>query len=90
MPEIDRFSGMVVSVYCEAGGKHNWPHIHVRYSGTEAAYKLDGERIEGSLPNAKEKELKAWMEAHRPALEEIWKLAHAGKRIPKVKEVESK
>lgn len=90
MPEIDRFSGMVISIYCEVGGKHNWPHIHVRYGDNNAVYKLDGSLIEGDLPNAKSKELKKWIADHHKTLEKIWKIAYAGERIPKVKEVEQK
>ena len=90
MSEIDRFSGMVISVYCEVGGKHNWPHIHVRCGDNKAVYKLDGTQIEGDLPIPKRKELLEWMKVHRGALEEIWRRAYAGERIPKIKEVESK
>ena len=37
MPEISRFSGMVVHMYWD---DHPWPHIHVRYAEYTASFDL--------------------------------------------------
>lgn len=33
------------------GGKHNKPHIHALYGDDEIIVTIDGEILEGSLPN---------------------------------------
>lgn len=90
MAEIDRFSGMVISMYCEVGGKHHWPHIHVRSGDGDAVYRLNGQLVEGKLPNKKDQEVQAWLAAHKKALNKIYKMAHSGQKILSVKEVEGK
>ena len=37
MPVLSMFYGIIVQMYSETGGKHHKPHIHVKYSGQEAA-----------------------------------------------------
>ena len=90
MAEIDRFSGMVISMYCEVGGKHHWPHIHVRSGDGDAVYRLNGQLVEGSLPSKKDQEIREWLVAHKKALNKIYKMAHAGKKILSVREVEAR
>ena len=90
MAEIERFSGMIISMYCEVGGKHHYPHIHVRSGDGNAVYRLNGELIEGELPSSKDEAIREWIAVHKKALRKIYQLARAGKRIPKVKEVEGK
>ena len=47
MPELGRFRGIIIRMYFEDTGKHNKPHVHVKYGGYEAAVALDGELLLG-------------------------------------------
>lgn len=49
-PVISMFYGVIVALYFFDTGKHNLPHIHVKYKGEEAVVGIpDGEIIEGSI-----------------------------------------
>lgn len=53
MPEVSRFFGIVVTMYLEAGERHNTPHIHARYSGHRATLAIEsGDILAGTLPRA--------------------------------------
>ena len=80
MPSISLFYGITIYMYCEKGGKHKQPHIHAVYSGEEVAVALDGEIIEGSIPQNKMKLVLAWMEIHYEDLEANWKLLSNGEQ----------
>ena len=55
MPEISRFSGMVVHMYWD---DHPWTHIHVRYAEYTASFDIRAMRItRGNLPRPQEREL---------------------------------
>ena len=62
----------------EKGGKHNKPHIHALYGDDEIVVGIDGEVLEGSLPNKQMKLLLAWMAIHEEELQANWKLLSAG------------
>ena len=48
------FYGVVIYIYFFDNKKHNKPHIHVKYAGSEVVLGLpDGEIMEGSIPNNK-------------------------------------
>jgi len=78
MPVLSMFYGIVVQMFNERGGKHNKPHIHAKYSGHKAVLSLDGELLEGGLPNAKQKILEAWVLIHQDELQANWDLLSAG------------
>jgi hypothetical protein len=81
MPTISLFYGIVVRMYDEADGRHNKPHIHAEYSGSEVALDLDGNILEGKLPPGKMKLLLAWIEIHKEDLEANWMLLSEGKQF---------
>jgi len=57
---------IIVSLYFFDTGKHNRPHLHVKYSGEEADVALpDGEILEGGIQNNRMKPVQAWIEIHR-------------------------
>jgi hypothetical protein len=63
MPAISMFYGVVIYIYFFDNKKHNKPHIHVKYAGSEVVLGLpDGEIMEGSIPNNKMKLVEAWIE----------------------------
>ena len=50
MPELSRFYGIVIRMYCEVG-PHHAAHFHAYYGDDEAVYGLDPiELLAGSLP----------------------------------------
>jgi len=78
MPILSLFYGIIVRMYKENSKRHNKPHIHAEYSGDEVVVSLDGEILEGGIPNAKMKLLVAWMEIHKDDLEANWTLLSNG------------
>lgn len=69
MPAISMFYGVVIYIYFFDNKKHNKPHIHVKYAGSEVVLGLpDGEIMEGSIPNNKMKLVEAWIEIHKEDL----------------------
>lgn len=71
-------------MYREVGGRHNLPHIHAEYQGDEVVVSLDGDVIEGSIPNKKLKLVLAWVEIHKEDLQANWKLLCDGRETFKV------
>ena len=75
MPAISMFYGVVIYIYFFDNKKHNKPHIHVKYAGSEVVLGLpDGEIMEGSIPNNKMKLVEAWIEIHKGQFEKFWVL----------------
>lgn len=79
MPEISRFYGIVVTMYPEAGERHNMPHFHVRYGGQRATVSIDsGEILAGDLSRSQLRLIQAWVELHRNELATNWHLLVTG------------
>lgn len=57
MPTISMFYGIVIRMYYD---DHNPPHFHAFYGDYKAIFNLNGELIEGNIPNSKEKLITAW------------------------------
>ena len=53
MPVLRTFYGIIVRMYREQSSKHKMPHIHAEYSGEEVVLTLDGDILEGSIPQNK-------------------------------------
>lgn len=84
MPTVSMFYGIIVRMYAEHGVQHNLPHLHAGFSGQEVVLDLNGNVIEGEIPNGKMKLLLAWMEIHRDELEANWKLLCDGEPAFKI------
>lgn len=54
------------------------PHIHAEYQNYKIVVDLEGNVIEGSLPNNKLKLLIAWIEIHKEDLYANWTLLIKG------------
>jgi len=79
------FYGILVLMYYFDKGRHQQPHIHVRYNDEEAVITIpSGEIIEGSLRTAKLKLVEAWIELHRDELMADWRLAVNGQPVFKI------
>ena len=80
MPTISMFYGIIIRMYKELGGQHNLSHIHAEYQGAEIVVSLDGDVLEGSIPNKKLKLVLAWMEIHNDELFANWNLLSNGEK----------
>ncbi len=81
MPTISMFYGIVICLYFFDDERHNLPHIHARYQGSEASFSIvDGALLSGSIPNNKVRLVQAWIEIRREELMADWELAVKGER----------
>lgn len=72
MPTISMFYGIVIKMYYD---EHNPPHFHAFYGEYKAMFNLDGELMEGNIPNSKAKLITAWTLIHKDELMANWQLA---------------
>jgi hypothetical protein len=85
MPELSRFSGIIIRIFTETGERHHRPHIHVYYQDEVAVYSIEPiELIVGELPRRQQRLLEAWMELYQEELLENWRLAVVGEPINKL------
>lgn len=82
MPTISMFFGIVVRMFYQ---EHNPPHIHVEYGDYRASYDIiNGDVINGELPIAKDRLVRAWIEIHKDELLANWKLAEQQETLFKI------
>jgi len=81
MPRISEFFGLIVYMYWKDTKKHKLPHFHVRYTGLEIVYDLQGNRLAGRQSKA-DKLIKEWCEERQDELEYAWSCAVEGKEVP--------
>lgn len=85
MPVISMFYGIIIRMYFLDNQHHSVPHIHARYSGSEASIRIDdGEVLAGELPRKQLRLVQAWIELHRDELMADWDLAVAGENPYKI------
>ena len=84
MPTLSLFFGIIIRMYSEPNGKHKMPHIHAQYQDEDAVFSLDGELLDGSIPNKQRKLVEAWMEIHQEDLLANWSLLQAGQEYFKI------
>lgn len=85
MPSISMFYGIVIYLHYLEKDRHHVPHIHARYQGDKAVFRLpDGELLAGNLPNSKKKLVAAWIELHQEELIANWELAVTGETPYKI------
>ena len=84
MPAITMFYGIIVRMQSERGGKQHKPHLHAIYGEDELVIALDGEILEGSIPNRQRKMLEGWMAIHEDELKANWKMLCAGEGYFKI------
>lgn len=71
MPTIAIIDGVRIVIHLE---DHLPPHLHAMFAGHEAQISIvTGDILNGSLPPAKAKKVKAWLAAHREQVAYIWK-----------------
>ncbi|MCY3013927.1 MAG: DUF4160 domain-containing protein [Planctomycetota bacterium] len=78
MPELSRFFGIIIRMYCEVG-PHHLPHFHAYYGDEEAVFGLDPiELLAGSLPRRQARLVEAWAELRQQELVADWDRLQAG------------
>jgi len=85
MPIISMFYGIIIRLYLIDSQQHNLPHIHAKYSESEASIGItDGEILAGELPRKQLRLVQAWIELHRDELLADWDLALNGEKPYKI------
>jgi len=78
MPELSRFYGIIIRMYCEIG-PHHAPHFHAYHGDDQAVYGLDPiELLAGSLPRRQARLVEAWAELHQLELVADWDRLQGG------------
>jgi hypothetical protein len=78
MPELSRFYGIIIRMYCEVGPHHS-PHFHAYHGDDEAVYGLDPiELLAGSLPRRQARLVEAWAELRQSELLAAWSRLQSG------------
>ena len=79
MPELSRFYGIIIRMYCEVGEPHGRPHFHAYYQDHVAIYSFAPvEIIAGTLPRRQRRLVDAWAELHEEELRHDWDLLLCG------------
>ena len=81
MPSISMFYGIIIYMYPD---DHNPPHFHATYQGSRAVFNLDGELMEGSIPNKQRQLVVAWAILHKDELEANWELGQNKQAMYKI------
>ncbi len=81
VPSISMFYGIIIYMYPD---DHNPPHFHAAYQGNRAVFNLDGELMEGSIPNKQRQLVVAWAILHRDELEANWELGQNKQAMYKI------
>lgn len=82
MPEVSRFSGIVISMYAEMPARHHAPHFHAYYGERAAALTIaDGAVLADSLPTSQRRVLEVWRRARLTELQINWERLQARQRI---------
>ncbi len=77
--------GIVITMYAEAGERHNEPHFHARYGEHRATFSIaTGDMLSGSLPKPQLRLVQAWVELRRADLEADWQLLVTGHSPSKI------
>jgi hypothetical protein len=73
---------MSVYMYWFDVQKHQQPHFHVRFGGSEAVFALDGKLLEGDIGSRARRLVGEWCAERSAELHGAWKQASQGKEIP--------
>lgn len=85
MPELSRFFGIIIRMYCEIGPHHS-PHFHAYYGDEVAVIGLNPiELIAGNLPRKQLRLVEAWAELHYHELVEDWHRLQNGEKPNSIK-----
>ena len=72
MPLLTSFYGIILTMNF---ADHSPAHFHARFAEFKATFDLDGEMLNGSMPDNKKALIKAWAILHKDELSANWILA---------------
>lgn len=79
---LQREDGIQYSMNTREQGKHNFPHLHVKYSGEEVVINiLTGQTIEGYIKSQKQKEAMQKIKENKEELMLLWNTRTDGKKF---------
>lgn len=85
MPEISRFLGIVIRMFYR---DHAPPHFHAYYGEYEIIVEIQTGIIKGKFPKRAMTAVIEWLDIHRAALMEDWKLAEAEQPLNPIEPLE--
>ncbi len=85
MPELCRFSGIIIKLIYRDNVQHNKPHVHVSYGEYKAAIGVDGELLAGGLPTRQLKIVIGWLAHNEEEVYAAWNNAVQGVPFEKIK-----
>lgn len=74
MPIISQFYGIIITMHYRENERHKLPHLHAEYGEYDAVFDLEGNEIEGKMPNKQQRMIQAWILIHQDELKALWKL----------------
>ena len=84
MPELSRFFGIIIQMFFNDTKQHFKPHIHAKYGGFEAAIGIEGELLDGSMPQKQLTLIRAWCVLHEDELYNAWNNAVRYEAVNKI------
>ncbi len=88
MPELSRFSGIVIKMLYGDVKQHNKPHVHIFYGEYRATVGIDGELLAGSLPVRQLKMVVGWLALHEEEAYAAWNRAVRGEKFEQIRPLE--
>ncbi len=85
MPTISMFYGILIKMYYD---EHQPPHFHAYYNENKALFDLDGNLLEGKMPNKQTKLIQAWTIIHKEELLANWCLSRKNEALFYIKPLE--
>ena len=82
--ELSRFFWIIIRMLFSDDDKHHKPHVHVYYGEYSAAVGLDGELLEGKLPEKQYRIVSGWIALHEEELYLQWNNAVQNKPLTKI------
>lgn len=64
MPVVSQFYGIIITMYYNENTKYNLPHIHTKYVEFDAIFDLEGNLLDGKMPNKQKKMIEVWINLH--------------------------
>ena len=91
MPELSRFSGVVIRMDAQAGVPNHLPHFHAYYQEKVAIYRVRPiERLSGALPGPEQEFVEAWAGLHEEELVTDWALLQSGRPARQIEPLEAR
>jgi len=81
MPTISTFYGIIIRMFTN---DHSPAHIHAKYAEHNGVFDLDGNFIDGDLPNKQRKLVEAWILIHSEELLADWELMKNNEQPAKI------